>query len=130
MDLDQPGTTLRSVVVSGMGGLGKTEIAREYTFSRQTKFDVICWINADTREKLNFGFFEMSRALGLEDEASLGNDVVSRRLSKAGCPNLFTSHTKHPHMRKRHGSSFWTTRTIWTLSAMTSGHTPVPDASL
>lgn len=32
---------LRSVVVCGMGGIGKTEITAEYVFSRKDKFDAV-----------------------------------------------------------------------------------------
>lgn len=80
---EQTGATLRSAVLCGMGGLGKTEVAIEYAFSRQDKFDVILWVNADTNEKLNLGFSEMSRALGLEDESSPKDDVASRKVVKS-----------------------------------------------
>jgi Holliday junction resolvasome RuvABC ATP-dependent DNA helicase subunit len=42
---------LKHVTLCGMGGLGKTEIAIEYAFTRRDKFDAIFWIRADALSK-------------------------------------------------------------------------------
>jgi hypothetical protein len=70
---------LRSFVICGMGGLGKTEIAIEYMFSRKDKFDAIFWVNADTPQKLNLGFAQISRALGLENGSNVKSDEIASR---------------------------------------------------
>lgn len=70
---------LRSLVICGMGGLGKTEIAIEYMSSRKVKFDAIFWINADTTQKLNLGFSQISRTLGLEHSSDSTRDEVANR---------------------------------------------------
>ncbi|MCJ1377266.1 hypothetical protein MMC17_000358 [Xylographa soralifera] len=70
---------LRSFVICGMGGLGKTEIAIEYTFSRTEKFDAIFWVNADTTRKLSLGFAQISRRLGLENGWDLTRDGIASR---------------------------------------------------
>lgn len=47
--------TQKHVVLCGMGGLGKTSIAIEFTFSRRDKFDTVFWIRADEPAKLDQG---------------------------------------------------------------------------
>lgn len=75
-------TRLRSCVICGIGGIGKTEVATEYVFSSRDKFDAVFWVNADTPEKLSLGFTEMSRALGLEDESAPKDETESREMVK------------------------------------------------
>ena len=60
-----------------MGGTGKTEIAKEYMFSREDKFDAIFWLNGDTPQKLNLGFSEISRALVLENGLNVKSDEIA-----------------------------------------------------
>ncbi|KAF2802480.1 uncharacterized protein BDZ99DRAFT_527507 [Mytilinidion resinicola] len=70
-----------------MGGIGKTEVAMWYVFSRRTKFDAVFWINADTTEKLSLGFTEMSMALGLEDESAPEDEIERRERVKGWLSN-------------------------------------------
>jgi hypothetical protein len=72
-------SSLRSVALCGMGGIGKTECAIEYVLSRKDKFDAIFWISADTNRKLSNGFTEISRELGLEDSTIGYTDEVATR---------------------------------------------------
>jgi hypothetical protein len=69
---------LRSFILCGLGGIGKTEIAIEYLHSRKESFQAIFWVSADTPEKLAAGYSEIARALGLE-EADGNNDSVATR---------------------------------------------------
>ncbi|KAL9030920.1 MAG: hypothetical protein Q9196_000994 [Gyalolechia fulgens] len=70
---------LQSFVLCGMGGLGKTEIAIEYMFSRKDKFDAIFWVNADTIQKLSIGFTQISQTLGLENGSDIARDEIASR---------------------------------------------------
>lgn len=45
----------RHAVLCGLGGLGKTSIAVEFTFSRRNHFDAVFWIRADELSKLDQG---------------------------------------------------------------------------
>ncbi|KAL8939352.1 MAG: hypothetical protein Q9211_002782 [Gyalolechia sp. 1 TL-2023] len=71
--------SLQSFVLCGMGGLGKTEIAIEYMFSRKDKFDAIFWVNADTIQKLSIGFTQISQTLGLENGSDIARDEIASR---------------------------------------------------
>lgn len=70
---------LRSVVLCGMGGIGKTEIATEYMFSRKDSFDAVFLLNADTVKKLNDGFSQISNELGLEFQSDRKHDDIATR---------------------------------------------------
>ena len=43
---------LQQFALCGMGGLGKTEIAAEFTFRHKEAFDAVFWIRADDSSKL------------------------------------------------------------------------------
>lgn len=81
-DAQPPSTELRSVVLCGIGGIGKTEVAMEYAFRRKDKFDAIFWVNSDTKEKLNLGFSDIAQALGLEDKPAPKDDIATREIVK------------------------------------------------
>ncbi|KIV81666.1 hypothetical protein PV11_03835 [Exophiala sideris] len=70
----------RSFVISGLGGVGKTQCALEYAFSRKDSFDAVLWADADTAPKMDESFSQISVALGLELRAKAGDRVVSRNL--------------------------------------------------
>jgi len=42
----------QSYVLSGMGGIGKTQIALEYAYRHFSQYETVIWLNADTRENL------------------------------------------------------------------------------
>ena len=77
-----PRRELRSFVICGMGGLGKTEVASEYVYSRRRKFDAVFWLNADTVQKLNYGFMNIAKLLGLEVDSDAHDDVATREAVK------------------------------------------------
>lgn len=65
-------------VLCGMAGIGKTEIATAYVYSRMHHFDAIFWIYADTTEKLGTQFLIIAKELDL-GEANETMDVVEAR---------------------------------------------------
>lgn len=71
---------LRSLVLCGLGGIGKTTMARYYVNSRKNNFDAIFWIQADDSFKLADGFARTARDLGLVDQNDPQDWVVSREL--------------------------------------------------
>ncbi|CAG9952073.1 unnamed protein product [Clonostachys rosea f. rosea IK726] len=72
--------SLRTYALTGMGGVGKTQIAVEYAYSRRNHFEAIFFVSAATGAKLAQGFSQISTKLGLEDKKSADDQVVSRDL--------------------------------------------------
>ncbi|KAK1751457.1 hypothetical protein QBC47DRAFT_391863 [Echria macrotheca] len=81
------GTTLRQFALCGFGGIGKTEIAREFARRHKGSFDAIFWVTADEIAKLDHHYQQISLALGLEDPAECKSQVVSREIVKGWLSN-------------------------------------------
>lgn len=72
--------TPKSYVLCGMAGIGKTDIASEYFYSRRGFFDAVIWVYADTARKMAAQYVALAKALGQGQEAvSDGMDEVSAR---------------------------------------------------
>lgn len=54
---------LKQFALYGMGGLGKTEIATEFTFRHKEAFDAVFWIRADDPAKLGRQIFLLTPRL-------------------------------------------------------------------
>jgi tetratricopeptide (TPR) repeat protein len=50
-------------VVAGLGGVGKTELALQYVASRQDRYGVVWWVNADSVDSVTHGFAKLARTL-------------------------------------------------------------------
>lgn len=70
-------------VLCGMAGIGKTEIAIAYVYSRMRHFDAIFWVYADTTEKLGTQFLVIAKELGLGAANETMDEVEARDLVKA-----------------------------------------------
>ena len=71
------------VSLCGMAGLGKTELALEYAYSRQDRFDAVFLINADIVSKLELGLADIAVKLGLEDAKGIRDLAVNRETAKS-----------------------------------------------
>lgn len=62
----------------GLGGIGKTQLAREYVYRYASEYSTVVWeINAESEETVFSGFSEFSRALNLQ----LPKDFSEEQLS-------------------------------------------------
>ena len=95
-DASEGPETLRSFALCGLGGMGKTEIAVEYAYSRKDKFEAIFWLGADDAQILASNFAQIAQRLGLEDDSSdfaASRDVAMGWLSQ---PLRKTSESDEP----------------------------------
>lgn len=80
-------TALRQFALCGFGGVGKTEIAREFAKRHKSSFDAVFWIMADETSKLDEHYQQISMAIGLEDSSDCRSQVVSREIVKGWLSN-------------------------------------------
>ncbi|KAF2175362.1 hypothetical protein K469DRAFT_611004 [Zopfia rhizophila CBS 207.26] len=59
---------LNSVALHGIGGIGKTQIALEYTYKYRSSYSAIIWVRAETEATLVESFAHISRRLNLAPE--------------------------------------------------------------
>ncbi|KAJ5948681.1 hypothetical protein N7454_001988 [Penicillium verhagenii] len=81
------GSGPRQFALCGFGGIGKTEIAREFSRRHKGSFDAVFWVIADEVAKLDHHYQEISLALGLEDVAGCKSQVVTREIVKGWLSN-------------------------------------------
>ncbi|QYN35256.1 tetratricopeptide repeat protein [Pseudonocardia sp. DSM 110487] len=61
--IDEGGTAVVTQVLSGLGGVGKTQLAAAYARSR-TDTDLLAWVNAGGRDAIVSGYAEVAARLG------------------------------------------------------------------
>ncbi|KAG5772018.1 hypothetical protein H9Q72_001631 [Fusarium xylarioides] len=69
----------RTFSLCGFGGIGKTEIAIHYAFTREKAFDAIFWVEADQATKLGRSFDYIAKGLGLIKNTSDVSHSESRQ---------------------------------------------------
>ena len=82
-------TSTRYFALSGVGGLGKTEIATEFAFRHKQKFDAVFWVKADEEAKLDQSYSQIAQILGLETAAESTSQVVSKAIVKEWLSNPY-----------------------------------------
>ncbi len=107
----------RQFTLCGFGGIGKTEIAREFTRRHRDSFDAVFWVVADEVAKMDEHYQQISLAVGLEDPSDCKSQVVSREIVKGWLSNPRKSLSSSEELgqssrqaQKRHGYSFLTTQ--------------------
>lgn len=63
-------TAKRACAIWGVGGVGKTQIAVEWAYSRRSEFQAVIWANAQSREQLDISFSQIAEKLGLLTQAN------------------------------------------------------------
>ena len=81
------GPDLKQFALCGLGGVGKTEIAREFALRFKESFDAVLWIHADEPAKMDKCFQDISVKLGLETADEAHSQIVSRSLLKGWLAN-------------------------------------------
>lgn len=67
----------------GMGGIGKTDLAVQYAFSRRSKFGAVFWLEAGGVSQLASDFGRIAAQLGLESPDEVKDLGSSKEIAKA-----------------------------------------------
>jgi hypothetical protein len=54
--------------ISGLGGVGKTQIAVEYAYLYRDEYRAVLWVRADSRESLTLDFIALAHLLHLPEK--------------------------------------------------------------
>ena len=52
-----------TVVLTGIGGIGKTRAAVEYIYKHRHDYSIVLWVNADTKERIRSDFVKIAQQL-------------------------------------------------------------------
>ncbi|HEX6509703.1 MAG TPA: FxSxx-COOH system tetratricopeptide repeat protein [Chloroflexota bacterium] len=78
-------------VISGMGGIGKTEIATEYIHRYFDRYEIIWWIRAEHHDRVREALVKLGQRLGLQVTTDGGRDraikAVLQTLESAAGPS-------------------------------------------
>ncbi len=62
--------------ISGLGGIGKTQIAVEYAYRHRQTYHAMLWAQADTRDALISGFTELAKLLNLPQKDEQDQAII------------------------------------------------------
>jgi tetratricopeptide (TPR) repeat protein len=90
--------------ISGLGGIGKTQTAVEYTYRYRSEYQYIFWIRAETDVALQAGFVEIAKLLDLPEQNATNPadtaQAVKRWLEHTGEWLLIFDNADAPQMLK------------------------------
>src|SRR5450755_2730787 len=66
---DQPTALSQPQAISGLGGIGKTQLALEYAYQHRQEYQAVLWAQADTRENLISSYLTIAALLNLPEKS-------------------------------------------------------------
>ena len=70
MELSQP------QAISGLGGIGKTQVVLEYAYRHAQDYQAVYWVRADSRDTLVAGFLEIAHTVNLPERDEQDQTVM------------------------------------------------------
>jgi tetratricopeptide (TPR) repeat protein len=64
------------LAISGLGGIGKTQLAIEYAYRYRQEYQKVLWARAETTEELNTAYAEIARMLNLPQKHVRDQEVI------------------------------------------------------
>ncbi|KAH8601746.1 hypothetical protein B0O99DRAFT_588930 [Bisporella sp. PMI_857] len=77
LSLDPDSGKLNSILLYGMGGVGKTSIALQYAYQKPSPYDAVFWVRSETSESLHKSFTEFAVSLKLPGVRPEGQDELN-----------------------------------------------------
>jgi tetratricopeptide (TPR) repeat protein len=68
--------------ISGLGGIGKTQIAIEYAYRYRDEYQAILWVNASSREAFTADFVNLATLLDLPERLEKDQEFVVRAVKR------------------------------------------------
>jgi transcriptional regulator with XRE-family HTH domain len=68
--------------ISGLGGIGKTQIAIEYAYRYKAEYQAVFWANASTYDVLSADFVKLAALLSLPEQREEDQDIVIRAVKR------------------------------------------------
>ena len=62
--------------ISGLGGIGKTQIAVEFAYRHRSDYEAVLWVLADTRESLVSGYIAIAGLLKLPEKEAKEQEIT------------------------------------------------------
>jgi tetratricopeptide (TPR) repeat protein len=72
----QTTTISQPQAITGLGGIGKTQLAMEYAYRHRKVYQAVLWALADTRENLTSSYLTIARLLNLAEQERQESDRV------------------------------------------------------
>jgi hypothetical protein len=91
---DRPSENLKTFVLTGLGGTGKTEVALEFVFAHQSQYDAIFVLHADQSSRLSDEFCQIAIKLGLERPEDKNDPDIIRDIVQSWLANPVKSFTR------------------------------------
>jgi TIR domain-containing protein/tetratricopeptide repeat protein/NB-ARC domain-containing protein len=77
--LDEPDVPVRRVVLTGLGGVGKTSVAMEYVYRRHPDYELVWFVNGEQPASLLADLAALAGQLGLAAEAPQEAQIAALR---------------------------------------------------
>ncbi len=76
LQLRQPTAIAQPQAISGLGGIGKSQLAIEYAYRYRQEYRAILWVRAETSEALTASYSELARLLHLPQQEAQDQQIV------------------------------------------------------